>query len=308
MACLTIVRRAVLATHLIGSAVLLSGCGSSGSPAPSPSPSPPTCEGVQEWGDQRCFGTAPVCTTSADDCYEHHMDYVDSSKDCHGQESSCLTGEKVSCKPISSCCPGYGFQADGSSPPLCNKCAQGTHAPGGLHACEKCACDDPSETRIGCSDSEPGHCTPTNCLFFQSATSCPSGASQPCVFSVTHSSSSSSGDSITVGQSVTLSAADMLKIQTSLSDTSFHETTINNTVGSVIALKPGASSCVFQSVEMKLNGPAVCQQPEISGNTDTGTSGKQCYIADSNPAYDFPVCNTQDVCGTSTLLGRVSMV
>lgn len=292
---------------------MLTGCGSSGSsaPAPAPSPSPPACandNGVAAYGDERCYGTSPVCTASANDCYENGMEFVTSTKDCDGTENKCITGNKVRCKPISSCCSGYGYETSSSSPPLCNKCAPGTYNDGGLRGCQKCACDDPSRVRIHCSDSQEGSCVPKKCIHFQSARNCPAGASQPCVFNYQQTTSSTGGTVITVGKQVQLNAADLVKINQDLEHTSFSTTTLSSTDASVIALKPGASSCVFQSVEVKSDGPAVCQQPEISGNVDSGDSDKQCYIAADNAAVDYPVCSDEVHACASSMLGNVTLV
>jgi hypothetical protein len=161
--------------------------------------------------------------------------------------------------------------------------------------------------RIGCSDAEQGQCVPKNCINFQSHQNCPLGASQPCVYSYTKTHTQSGGDVVTVGQQVTLSVADMAHITEGLQHQTFSDTTVSSTGQSVIALKPGASSCVFQSVEVESNGPAKCGQWEISGSTNTGTTGKQCYMDPTNAAVNYPICNIGNVCG-NTMVGNVTMI
>lgn len=288
---------AALAVPLLGSAFLLSGCGSS-----SPDDRCDSGESIAEYGDRVCFSNAPFCAGSASDCYAHSMTFEKSDSDCHGTEHSCATGTKANCLPINSCCPGYGYVHDTleaySNGPSCDLCTAGTYSTGGLDGCLSCAdCGDDTMIRVGCSGSNPGTCKSRNCVHYQQQTSCPSGASQPCVFTITHSSSTTHGSSITVGGAVTVSPAEMVNIQAQLSHTSFVETTVTDTQQSVIAMKPGSSSCVFQRATLQPDGYSECNQPEISGNMDNQDQGKVCKIDESNPAFNDQVCTSHDVCG-----------
>jgi len=98
----------------------------------------------------------------------------------------------------------------------------------------------------------------------------------------------------------------MAHITEGLQHTSFSDTTVSSTGQSVVALKPGAAYCVFQPVEVQANGPATCSQFQISGNAQ-GTSSKQCYIADDDPAANYPVCYSSDLC-PDTMMGNTPNV
>lgn len=287
--------------HLVAIAFILGGCGGGLFGGSS------QCEsGIQSYGGEQCFGTAPICGGSQSDCFSHHLTFVTTDNNCRGDESGCMSGNKAVCRSITSCCPGSGYNSgNGHSSPSCDLCGSGHFSTGGLNQCRQCAGCPDGQVRVGCSGGDPGECQNENCILFTATQACPPSATEPCAFTVERSYSQTSGQRTTVGGGVTVPASQLGSISATLQRQDYVETTTTDTHQSIIVMKPGATSCVFSRATLQSDGFTFCNQPEISANT-LGRSGtqRQCPIAASNLAYNDAVCTNHNVCssGQSSLM------